>query len=180
MSDTTDNASPAAAPLVGVLMGSTSDWPTVEHGVKVLEQLEVPYEAHVMSAHRTPDDVLEYASSAAERGLKVIICAAGGAAHLAGVVSAKTLLPVLGIPMKGWSTDGLDALLSTVQMPGGVPVGTLAIGKAGAVNAALLAVAILSTNDAALLERYRQYREQRADQVRAATLPPTNVRHRAP
>ncbi len=153
-------------------MGSLSDWPTVEHGVKILQQLEVPHEANVMSAHRTPDDVLEYASTAAERGLKVIICAAGGAAHLAGVVSAKCLLPVLGIPMKGWSTDGLDALLSTVQMPGGVPVASLAIGKAGAVNAALMAVAILSLNDPALGQRYAAFRKARAEKVRATTLPP--------
>lgn len=160
-------------PLVGVLMGSTSDWPTVEHGCKVLEELGVPFEARVMSAHRTPDDVIEYASTAADRGLRVLVCAAGGAAHLAGVVSAKTLLPVLGIPMKGWSLDGLDALLSTVQMPGGVPVGSLAIGKAGAVNAALLAVAILSLEDPELRSRYGAWRKARADKVRAQTLPPS-------
>lgn len=172
MTDATQSPSTSENPRVAVLMGSTSDWPTVQHGVKILQQLGVPYEAKVMSAHRTPDDVLEYASTAADRGLQVFICAAGGAAHLAGVVSAKTLLPVLGIPMKGWSTDGLDALLSTVQMPGGVPVGALAIGKAGAVNAALLAVAILSLKDPELGERYKQFREDRAAQVRAATLPP--------
>ena len=131
------------------------------------------YEARVLSAHRTPDDALEYASTAADRGLQAIICAAGGAAHLAGVISAKTLLPVLGVPMKGWSLDGLDALLSTVQMPGGVPVGSLAIGKAGAVNAALLAVAILSLHDPALRSRYQEYREGRAAKVRAITLPPS-------
>lgn len=154
-------------------MGSASDWPTMEHAAKTLDTLGVPYEARVMSAHRTPDDVLEYASTAAERGLKVLVCAAGGAAHLAGVVSAKTLLPVLGVPMKGWSLDGLDALLSTVQMPGGVPVGTLAIGKAGAVNAALLAVAILSLNDVELGGRYRAFREARAQEVRKSTLIPS-------
>jgi 5-(carboxyamino)imidazole ribonucleotide mutase len=161
-----------AVPVVGVLMGSVSDWPTVKHGLDVLDGLGVPYEAKVMSAHRTPDDVIEYASTAATRGIKVLVCAAGGAAHLAGVVSAKTLLPVLGVPMKGWSTGGLDALLSTAQMPGGVPVGSLAIGKAGAVNAALLAVAILSLADAELGERYRAFRQAQAESVRSQSLPP--------
>lgn len=159
-------------PVVGVLMGSSSDWSTVAHCVDVLQELGVAHEAHVMSAHRTPDDVAEYASTAAARGLQVLICAAGGAAHLAGVVSSKSLLPVLGIPMKGWSTDGLDALLSTVQMPGGVPVASLAIGKAGAVNAALFAVAILSLRDTALAERYAAWRRAQAELVRAQTLPP--------
>lgn len=162
-------------PLVGVLMGSASDWPTMEHCAATLQKLEVPYEANVLSAHRTPDEAIEYSSTAASRGIKVLICAAGGAAHLAGVISAKTLLPVLGVPMKGWSTDGLDALLSTVQMPGGVPVGTLAIGKAGAVNAALLAVAILATNDPALGERYAKFRADKAASVKASKLPPPNV-----
>ncbi len=131
----------------------------------------MPYEAKVMSAHRTPDDVIEYANTAESRGIKAFICAAGGAAHLAGFVSAKTLLPVLGVPMKGWSTDGLDALLSTVQMPGGVPVGTLAIGKAGAVNAALLAVSILGLSDPELRQRYAAFRAARSELVRSATLP---------
>jgi 5-(carboxyamino)imidazole ribonucleotide mutase len=144
----------------------------MQHCAQTLKELGVPYEANVMSAHRTPDDVIEYASRAASRGIQVLICAAGGAAHLAGVVSAKTLLPVLGVPMKGWATDGLDALLSTVQMPGGVPVATLAIGKAGAVNAALTAVAILGLRDAEVRERYRAFREARAQQVRQAELPP--------
>ena len=125
-----------------------------------------------MSAHRTPDEALEYASTAEARGLKVIMCAAGGAAHLAGVVSAKTLLPVLGMPMKGWSTDGLDSLLSTVQMPKGVPVASLAIGKAGCVNAALFAVAILSLQDPELRARYGAWRKAQSDQVRATKLPP--------
>jgi len=156
---------------VGILMGSASDWPTVEHAAKTLDELGVPYEAKVMSAHRTPDDVLAYASSAESRGLQVLIAAAGGSAHLAGVVSAKTLLPVLGIPIKAWSLDGLDSLLSTVQMPGGVPVGTLAIGKAGAVNAALLAVAIMARSDADLRERYARWREAAAEKVRSAKLP---------
>ena len=158
-------------PVVGILMGSTSDWPTMQHCAQTLKELALAYEANVMSAHRTPDDVIDYASKAASRGLQVLICAAGGAAHLAGVVSAKTLLPVLGVPMKGWATDGLDALLSTVQMPGGVPVATLAIGKAGAVNAALTAVAIVSLSDPKLRERYRAFREARAQEVREAELP---------
>ena len=162
----------AATPQVGILMGSGSDWPTVQHTAKTLAELGVPYEAKVLSAHRTPDETLAYAASAEDRGIQVLICAAGGAAHLAGVVSSKTLLPVLGVPMKGWSTDGMDALLSTVQMPGGVPVGSLAIGKAGAVNAALLAVAILSRSDPKLLDRYRAFRRGRAQQVLATTLPP--------
>lgn len=159
-------------PKVAILMGSASDWSTVEHCAATLDELGVGYEAKVMSAHRTPDDVIAYASSAEQRGLEVMICAAGGAAHLAGVVSAKTLLPVLGIPIKAWSLDGLDSLLSTVQMPGGVPVGTLAIGKAGAVNAALLAVAIIARGDAGLRQRYAAWRETRADAVRKAELPP--------
>jgi 5-(carboxyamino)imidazole ribonucleotide mutase len=158
-------------PVVGILMGSTSDWPTMQHCAQTLKELGVPYEAKAMSAHRTPDDVIEYSSKAASRGIKVLICAAGGAAHLAGVVSAKTLLPVLGVPMQGWATDGLDSLLSTVQMPGGVPVATLAIGKPGAVNAALTAVAILGISDPALRERYQAFRDARAKQVREAVLP---------
>lgn len=162
----------ATQPVVGVLMGSASDWPTMEHCVATLTELGVPNEARVLSAHRTPDDAIEYSATAASRGLKVVICAAGGAAHLAGVISAKTLLPVLGVPMRGWATDGMDALLSTVQMPGGVPVGTLAIGKAGAVNAALLAVAILAVSDPALGQRYADFRKAKADAVRATTLPP--------
>lgn len=162
---------PEAQPVVAILMGSKSDWPTVQHAAKTLAELGVAYDAQVMSAHRTPDDVIEYASTAEARGIKVFICAAGGAAHLAGFVSAKTLLPVLGVPMKGWSTDGLDALLSTVQMPGGVPVGTLAIGKAGAVNAALLAVAILGLSDPELRQRYGDFRRARAQQVRETELP---------
>ena len=159
-------------PKVGILMGSASDCSTFEHAAATLYEIGVAYEANVMSAHRTPDDVITYAAAAEGRGLQVMICAAGGAAHLAGVVSAKTLLPVLGIPIKAWSLDGLDSLLSTVQMPGGVPVGTLAIGKAGAVNAALLAVAILSRSDPGLRERYASWREARAELVRQAELPP--------
>ena len=159
-------------PLVGILMGSASDWPVVQHAAKTLDELEVPWEARVLSAHRTPDDALEYAASARDRGIKVLVCAAGGAAHLAGVVSAKTLLPVLGIPMQAWSLDGLDSLLSMAQMPRGVPVGTLAIGKAGAGNAALLAVAILALSDPALYGRYAAWREAKAEEIRNTRLPP--------
>jgi 5-(carboxyamino)imidazole ribonucleotide mutase len=157
---------------VGILMGSESDWPTVQHTALVLEQLGVGHEARVLSAHRSPHAAAAYAESAAERGLQVIICAAGGAAHLAGVISAHTHLPVLGIPMKGWSTDGLDALLSTAQMPAGIPVGTLAIGKAGAKNAALLAVAIMSLGDPQLRERYQAFRKAQTEAVLATELPP--------
>ena len=132
-----------AEALVGVVMGSKSDWETMRHTVSTLDALGIPSEVRVMSAHRTPDVAIEFSKTAEERGLELIIAAAGGAAHLAGVMAAKTTLPVLGVPMKGWSLDGLDSLLSTVQMPRGVPVGTLAIGKAGAVNAALLAGQIL-------------------------------------
>jgi 5-(carboxyamino)imidazole ribonucleotide mutase len=157
---------------VGILMGSASDWPTVQHTALILGELGVGHEAKVLSAHRSPHAAAAYAESAAERGLQVIICAAGGAAHLGGVIAAHTHLPVLGIPMKGWSTDGLDALLSTAQMPAGIPVGTLAIGKAGAKNAALLAVAIMSLSDPALRERYLGYRKAQTESVLATELPP--------
>src|SRR5215813_7913433 len=133
----------AQKPLVGIIMGSQSDWDTMQHAAAQLDELKVPYEAQVISAHRTPDLLFEYATGAAGRGLEVIIAAAGGAAHLAGVTAAKTALPVLGVPMESKSLHGMDSLLSMVQMPGGVAVGTLAIGKPGAVNAALLAAAIL-------------------------------------
>lgn len=138
-------------PLVGVIMGSQSDWEIMKYAAQQLEQLEVPHEVRVISAHRTPDLLFSYASSAVERGLEVIIAGAGGAAHLAGVTAAKTPLPVLGVPMETKSLHGMDSLLSMVQMPGGVPVGTLAIGKSGAVNAALLATAILGN-------KYPEYR----------------------
>ena len=153
-------------------MGSASDWPTVQHAGLMLTELGVGYEARVLSAHRSPHAAAEYAETAAKRGLQVIICAAGGAAHLGGVIAAHTHLPVLGIPMKGWSTDGLDALLSTVQMPSGIPVGTLAIGKAGAKNAALLAVSIMSLADEALRERYLAFRKGQTEKVLATKLPP--------
>src|SRR6202171_6472554 len=154
--------SSAAKPLVGVIMGSKMDWETMEHCAKTLGELGVPHEVRVLSAHRTPDQLLEYASTAEGRGLEVIIAAAGGAAHLAGVTAAKTILPVLGVPMESKSLKGLDSLLSTVQMPSGIPVGTLAIGAAGATNAALLAAAILATGDAALRQRLHDFRKQHA------------------
>jgi len=156
-----------ATPLVGVVMGSKSDWDTMAHAVSTLEGLGIECEVKIMSAHRTPDVAAEYAETAERRGLQVVIAAAGGAAHLAGVLASKTTLPVLGVPMKGWSLDGLDSLLSTVQMPRGVPVGTLAIGKAGAVNAALLAGQILALKDPGIREAVIADREERRRQVLA-------------
>ena len=146
-------------PLVGVIMGSTSDWETMELATKTLEELGVPYEARVISAHRTPDLLFEYAATAEKRGLEIIIAAAGGAAHLAGVTAAKTVLPVLGVPMESKSLKGLDSLLSMVQMPGGIPVGTLAIGKPGAINAALLAAAMLGNKYPKIREAVEKFRE---------------------
>lgn len=153
------------APLVGVIMGSRSDWETMKHAVGTLEGLGIPTETLALSAHRTPHEVAEWASSAESRGMEVVIAAAGGAAHLAGVVAAHTVLPVLGVPMKAWSLDGLDSLLSTVQMPRGVPVGTLAIGKAGAVNAALLAAQILGNKHPEIREAFRKDRQGRKQAV---------------
>lgn len=152
-------------------MGSASDWPVVQHAALTLSELAVAHEAKVLSAHRTPREALAYAESAESRGIRVLICAAGGAAHLAGVIAAHTHLPVLGVPMKGWAVEGMDALLSTVQMPAGIPVGTLAIGKAGAINAALLAVAILSLADPALRERYLARRQAQSAAVLEIELP---------
>lgn len=160
-----------AKPLVGVLMGSKSDWETMSQCVSTLDALGIPNEARVLSAHRTPDEAIEYAATAEDRGLEVIIAAAGGSAHLAGVIAAKTTLPVLGVPMKGWSLDGLDSLLSTVQMPGGVPVGTLAIGKAGAVNAALLAGEILGLKHAEIRAAVKADRAARTQAVLATPDP---------
>lgn len=151
--------------LVGVVMGSRSDWDTMSHAAETLKALDIPHETRVMSAHRTPDQSLEYAASAEGRGLQVIIAGAGGAAHLAGVLASKTILPVLGVPMQSRALQGLDSLLSIVQMPGGVPVGTLAIGKAGAVNAALFAAAIIGRSHPEVLERLRAYREDRTNAV---------------
>ena len=156
-------------------MGSQSDWETMAHAAETLRKFEVPYEAKVMSAHRTPDIVLEYARTAESRGLKVIIAGAGGAAHLAGVVASKTTLPILGVPIQSKALQGLDSLLSIVQMPAGIPVGTLAIGNAGATNAALLAAAILATSDSALAKRLKLYREELANKVLAVKLDDQNV-----
>ncbi len=152
---------------VGVIMGSKSDWETMQHAVATLDSLGIESEVRVMSAHRTPDVAIEFSRTAEERGLEIIIAAAGGAAHLAGVVAAKTTIPVLGVPMKGWSLDGLDSLLSTVQMPRGVPVGTLAIGKAGAVNAALLAGQILGLKYPEISKAVKDDRAKRREQVLA-------------
>jgi 5-(carboxyamino)imidazole ribonucleotide mutase len=152
-----------AAPLVGVIMGSRSDWETMRHAASTLGELGVPYEARVVSAHRTPDLLFEYAAGAQDRGLRVI--GAGGAAHLPGMCAAKTLLPVLGVPVQSQALSGLDSLLSIVQMPAGVPVGTLAIGKAGAVNAALLAAAVLAAGDAPLGRRLAKFRREQTKKV---------------
>lgn len=155
------------APLVGIIMGSTSDWETMRHAAEKLTEIGVPHEVRVVSAHRTPDLLFEYASTARSRGLEVIIAGAGGAAHLPGMTAAKTSLPVLGVPVPSQALSGLDSLLSIVQMPGGVPVGTLAIGKAGAVNAALLAVAILANKHARWLEPLETLRRQQTEAVLA-------------
>ena len=154
-----------AKPLVGVIMGSRSDWETMAHAVQTLEDLGVPYEARVVSAHRTPDLLFEYAGSAVSRGLRVIIAGAGGAAHLPGMCAAKTRLPVFGVPVQSKALSGQDSLLSIVQMPAGIPVGTLAIGKAGATNAALLAAAVLATTDAALAKRLDRFRAEQTAKV---------------
>ena len=160
----------SSEPQVGILMGSASDWGTMKSAADTLQELGVAHEARVLSAHRTPAETAEYASTAEARGLGVIIAAAGGAAHLAGVVAAHTLLPVIGVPMQAWSLDGLDSLLSTVQMPRGIPVATVAIGKAGAVNAAILATQILATADPALRDTLRQRREAQAAEILRETL----------
>ena len=159
-----------AQPVVGIVMGSKSDWETMRHTAELLEKFQVPYEKRVASAHRAPDLVFEYASTAEARGLQVIIAAAGGAAHLAGVCAAKTVLPVLGVPMESKALHGMDSLLSTVQMPAGIPVATLAIGEAGAKNAALFAIAILANHDPALRQRLITYRQQQTQAVLDATL----------
>lgn len=152
-------------------MGSKSDWETMRHAVEILERFGVPHEARVVSAHRTPEWMVEYAQTAEGRGLQVIIAGAGGAAHLPGMVAANTLVPVLGVPVESQALKGMDSLLSIVQMPGGVPVGTMAIGKAGAINAALLAVAMLANHDAELRERLRRFRQEQAGKVRQDRLP---------
>ena len=159
-------------PLVGVVMGSDSDWPTMEKAVEVLEQFGVPYEARVVSAHRTPELLVEYSKTAQERGLKVIIAGAGGAAHGPGMVASMTILPVLGVPVKSRALSGMDSLLSIVQMPKGIPVATFAIGDAGAGNAGLSAVSILATSDDALRDHYALYRNNQRDTVLGKVLPP--------
>jgi 5-(carboxyamino)imidazole ribonucleotide mutase len=153
------------SPLVGVVMGSQSDWQTMEQAVNLLKALEIPYQAQVVSAHRTPDLLIEYAANAASKGLKVIIAGAGGAAHLPGMIAAKTHLPVLGVPIESKALGGLDSLLSIVQMPGGIPVATLAIGEAGAKNAALLAASILALSDKALEQRLVALRQAQTQAV---------------
>jgi 5-(carboxyamino)imidazole ribonucleotide mutase len=152
-------------PLVGVIMGSQSDWDTMRHAVETLEKLGVPHEVRVVSAHRTPDLLFEYASGAEARGLRVIIAGAGGAAHLPGMTASKTVLPVLGVPVQSKALSGMDSLLSIVQMPAGIPVGTLAIGRAGAVNAALLAAAMLGAEEPKIREALRTYREHQTEKV---------------
>jgi len=158
-------------PIVGIIMGSISDWETMQHAAQTLSELGVPYEKRVISAHRTPQLMHEWTTSAAERGLKVVIAGAGGAAHLAGVAAALTALPVLGVPMESASLKGLDSLLSIVQMPGGIPVATFAIGKPGAVNAALFAAAILAHGDARIKKALDDYRTAQTKKVMEAKLP---------
>jgi 5-(carboxyamino)imidazole ribonucleotide mutase len=158
-------------PLVGVIMGSKSDWETMSQAAAILAEFGVPHEARVVSAHRTPQWMAEYAASAVGRGLEVIVAGAGGAAHLPGMVAAHTVLPVIGVPVQSAALNGLDSLLSIVQMPKGVPVATVAIGSAGAVNAGLLAVAILATSRPELRAKLQQYRDKMTADVRAATLP---------
>ncbi len=154
-----------ADPLIGIIMGSTSDWETMRHAAETLDALGVPHEAKVVSAHRTPERLYEYAQSAKDRGLKAIIAGAGGAAHLPGMAASMTALPVLGVPIESQALKGIDSLLSIVQMPAGIPVGTLAIGKPGAINAALFAAAMLAMGDEALAERLAQWRARQTDAV---------------
>lgn len=155
MSETT---APGVPPLVGIVMGSQSDWPTMKRAAEILDQLQVPYEAKIVSAHRTPDRMFAYAEAAADRGLRAIIAGAGGAAHLPGMIASKTRVPVLGVPVKSRAMSGLDSLYSIVQMPKGIPVGTFAIGEAGAANAALFAAAQIAVTDPALAERLDAFR----------------------
>jgi 5-(carboxyamino)imidazole ribonucleotide mutase len=161
----------SSTPLVAVIMGSTSDWETMAHAADVLEKFNIPFEKEVVSAHRTPVWMADFAQNAENRGIQVIIAGAGGAAHLPGMVASHTVVPVLGVPVQSAALQGLDSLLSIVQMPGGVPVGTLAIGKAGAINAGLLAVAILATSRPELRDRLRQFRADQTAKVRQDSLP---------
>ena len=160
-----------AQPLVAVVMGSSSDWETMQHAVEVLERFDIAHERHIVSAHRTPAWMAEFATGAEGRGIEVIIAGAGGAAHLPGMVAAHTVVPVLGVPVQSAALQGLDSLLSIVQMPGGVPVGTLAIGKPGAINAGLLAVSILSNSRPDLRTRLRTFRQEQTEKVRREQLP---------
>ena len=162
---------PPPRPLVAVIMGSSSDWETMKHAVEMLDRFGIAHERHIVSAHRTPAWMVEFASGADGRGLEVIIAGAGGAAHLPGMVAAHTTLPVLGVPVQSAALQGLDSLLSIVQMPGGVPVGTLAIGRPGATNAGLLAVSILATSRPELRAKLRAFRDEQAQKVRAESLP---------
>jgi 5-(carboxyamino)imidazole ribonucleotide mutase len=159
------DSQPVAGPVVGVIMGSTSDWETIKHADDILNEFGVAHECRVVSAHRTPQWLADYASTAESRGLKIIIAGAGGAAHLPGMTAAQTILPVLGVPVESATMKGIDSLYSIVQMPGGIPVGTLAIGKAGAKNAALLAIAMLANNDEVLREKLRKYRDEQTASV---------------
>ncbi len=161
-------------PLIGVVMGSSSDWDTMQHAVQILQQFGIAHEARVVSAHRMPDDMFAYAQSAAERGLQAIIAGAGGAAHLPGMIAAKTVVPVLGVPVQTQALSGVDSLHSIVQMPKGVPVATFAIGQAGAANAALFAVALLANHDAGLRQKLEAFRAEQTAAARAMTLPPVD------
>ncbi len=157
--------------LIGIIMGSTSDWDTMVHTAETLEQLNIPHEVEVVSAHRTPDKLFQYAEAAETKGLEVIIAGAGGAAHLPGMTAAKTVIPVLGVPVQSKALNGMDSLLSIVQMPAGIPVGTLAIGRAGAINAALLAVSIVSNKHVKYRDALKQYRQNQTDNVNANSDP---------
>ncbi|MBE2261427.1 MAG: 5-(carboxyamino)imidazole ribonucleotide mutase [Burkholderiaceae bacterium] len=158
--------------LIGVVMGSSSDWDTMQHAVQILQQFDIPFEAQVVSAHRMPDDMFAYAEAAAPRGLKAIIAGAGGAAHLPGMIAAKTVVPVLGVPVASRHLQGVDSLHSIVQMPKGIPVATFAIGTAGAANAALFAVALLANENPALRQQLQAFRAAQTESARAMTLPP--------
>ena len=161
--------------LIGVVMGSSSDWETMQHAVQILQQFDIPHDARVVSAHRMPDDMFAYAEAAAGRGLKAIIAGAGGAAHLPGMIAAKTVVPVLGVPVASRHLQGVDSLHSIVQMPKGIPVATFAIGAAGAANAALFAVAMLASENPALRERLIAFRAAQTEAARAMTLPPAGA-----
>ncbi|HEX4507191.1 MAG TPA: 5-(carboxyamino)imidazole ribonucleotide mutase [Alphaproteobacteria bacterium] len=170
---TANNEKPSEAPLVGIIMGSQSDWATMRHAAEMLGELGVPHEAKIVPAHRTPDRMVAYGKSAKDRGIRVIVAGAGGAAHLPGMVASMTTLPVLGVPVESKALSGLDSLLSIVQMPGGVPVGTLAIGTAGAKNAGILAASIVALNDAAIAAKLETWRRAQTDAVADTPTDPT-------